>query len=163
MSNAQTPVASRPHFPAEYGIPKNMKGALKWSHVVEHMAAPRNYWVATARPNGRPHAMPVWGVWVENTLYFGSAENTRWSRNLAENPQVAIHLESGDEVIILEGNVSRITDPKHPLVKKIDAAYKAKYGMPHGIPCWALHPQVVFAWTKFLTDATRWVFTEQSS
>lgn len=163
MSNDHTPVASRPQIPSEYGVPKTMKGTLSWSHVVEHMAASRNYWVATARPDGRPHVMPVWGVWVDSTLYFGGAQNTRWSRNLAENPQVAVHLESGDEVIILEGSVSRITDPKHPLVKTIDAAYKAKYGMPHGIPFWTLHPHVVFAWTKFLTDATRWIFSEQES
>jgi general stress protein 26 len=140
-----------------------MKGTLPWSHVVERMAAPRNYWVTTVQPNGRPHAVPVWGVWVENTLYFGGSAQTRWSRNLAENPQAAVHLDSSDDVIILEGIVTRITDAKDPQAKKVDAAYKAKYKMPHGVPFWVLRPQVVYAWTQVLHDMTRWTFTEQSS
>lgn len=93
-----------------------------------------------------------------NPLYFGGGAHTRWSRNLAANPNVAVHLESGDAVLALEGYVDRITDPAHPLVAKIDAAYNAKYQMPHGIPFWVLHPRVAFAWTQFPADTTRWRF-----
>ncbi|MEI6136703.1 MAG: pyridoxamine 5'-phosphate oxidase family protein [Chloroflexota bacterium] len=25
-----------------------------------------NYWIATTRPDGRPHAAPVWGVWLDD-------------------------------------------------------------------------------------------------
>ncbi len=74
------PNRSRPYI-RDYGIPESEEGMLPWSHVVERLPGPRNYWVSTTRPDGRPHATPVWGVWVDNTLYFGGGPDTRRSRN----------------------------------------------------------------------------------
>lgn len=153
------PRPSRPYIPG-YGIPTNIEGTLPWSHVGERMERSRNYWVGTVRPDGRPHVVPVWGVWLDGTLYFGGGPDTRWSRNLAISPQVAVHLESGDDVVILEGSVERITDPDHPLVTRLDDAYEAKYHMRHGIPFWVLRPRIAFAWSKFPDNTTRWVFNE---
>lgn len=150
--------AGRPYIRDDYGIPTSIEGTLPWSHVVERLSTARNYWVGTVGQEAQPHAVPVWGVWVEDTLYFGGGPETRWSRNLAANPQVAVHLESGDDVVILEGVVERITDAAHPLVKPIDDAYEAKYQMRHGTPLWVLRPRLVFAWSKFPDNATRWRF-----
>ncbi len=155
--NKPEPQAGRPYI-RDYGIPSSIEGTLPWSHVVGRMSAARNYWVGTADRQGQPHVTPVWGVWVEDTLYFGGGPDTRWSRNLAANPQVAVHLESGEDVVILEGVVERITDPAHPLVGPIDDAYEAKYAMRHGTPLWVLRPRLVFAWSKFPDNATRWRF-----
>jgi len=153
------PVASRPVIGhEEYGVPKTLEGTLPWSHVVERLEKSRNFWIGTVGPDGCPHTMPTWGVWVEDTLYFGGGPNTRWSRNLAENPNVAVHLESGDDVVILEGTVGRITSANDPRMTRIDDAYEAKYQMRHGIPVWSLRPKKVFAWTQFPTTMTRWVF-----
>jgi hypothetical protein len=156
------PQPDRP-FIAEsgYGIPPDLEGTLPWSHINERMAQARNYWIGTVGPEGRPHTVPVWGVWVEDTLYFGGGPQTRWSRNLAASPQVAVHLESGDDVVILEGRVERISDPQHPLLAGIDDAYEAKYGLRHGPPVWVLRPRVVLAWTQFPANATRWRFDER--
>lgn len=151
------PTPSRPHVPG-YGIPTSVEGTLPWSHAVERLERSRNFWVATVGPNARPHVVPVWGVLVDGTLYFGGGPDTRWSRNLAANPQVAVHLENGDDVVIVEGVVERITDPHHPLVTRIDDAYEAKYQMRHGTPFWVLRPRVAFAWSEFPTNATRWRF-----
>jgi hypothetical protein len=82
-------------------------------------------------------------------------------RNLDANPAVAVHLESGDDVVILEGRVERISDPTHPLVANGAAVSEAKYGMRSGDnsePFWALRPRKVIAWSQLLSDATRWVF-----
>jgi hypothetical protein len=147
----------RPYIPG-YGIPESIEGILPWEHVTERLEKAPNYWVGTIDQQGRPHVVPVWGVWVEGTLYFGGGPETRWSRNLAANPQVAVHLESGSDVVILEGTVERITDPKNALVERIDDAYEAKYQMRHGIPFWVLRPAVAFAWSEFPKNATRWRF-----
>jgi hypothetical protein len=156
------PKRSRPAIPAGYGIPATEEGMLPWSHVRERMSTPRNYWISTTRPDGRPHATPVWGVWVEDTFYFGGDPATRRSRNLDANPAVAVHLESGDDVLILEGvaekHTEQNTDPA--LLKRIDDAYEAKYHMRHGTPVWAVRPTVVFAWTAYPTTVTRWTFEQ---
>ncbi|MBE7472761.1 MAG: pyridoxamine 5'-phosphate oxidase family protein [Anaerolineales bacterium] len=155
--NNLVPQPGRPHIP-DYGIPASIEGTLPWNHVEERMTKARNYWVGTVGPEGRPHVVPTWGVWVEGTLYFGGGPDTRWSRNLAANPHVAVHLESGDDVVILEGTVGRITDPTQPIVTRIDDAYEAKYQMRHGVPFWVLRPRVAFAWSRFPDNATRWRF-----
>jgi hypothetical protein len=92
---------------------------------------------------------------VKDTIYFGGSPNTRWSRNLAANPSVAVHLESGSEVVITEGRVDRISDAEDPRFEAADDAYEAKYKMRHGPPMWVLEPEVVIAWSNFPKDATR--------
>lgn len=141
-----------------YGIPEQVEGTLPWEYVVERLNESRNYWIATAHPDGTPHAVPVWGVWLDGTLYFGGGPQTRWSRNLEANPRVVVHLDDSEHAVILQGTVTRIADPAHPLVARLDAAYLARYGMEHGVPFWVFRPHTAFAWTRFPDDATRWTF-----
>ncbi len=151
------PEASRPHVPG-YGIPTTAKGMLPWSHADERLARSLHYWVATTSADGRPHSVPVWGVWVEGAVCFGGGPDTRWSRNLKANPKVAVHLEQGDDVVILEGDVDRVEASGDPLVVRVQEAYEAKYKMPHPPPFWVLRPRVAFVWHKDLRSATRFRF-----
>ena len=93
------PIASRP-VANGYGIPATDEGLLPWSWAEEKLAAARNYWVATASADGRPHAMPVWAVWIDGALYFGTGATTRTARNLAANPRLAVHLDCRQDVAI---------------------------------------------------------------
>ncbi len=149
----------RPYAPG-YGIPTNRRGMLSWDYVEERMIAAQNYWVATVRPEGRPHLTPVWGVWMDGVFYFGSGPQTRKVRNLSENPHVAVHPE-GEDVVILEGVAETITDPGPALAERVYAASTSKYGMgSHDIEgSYAVRPRVVFAWSGsgFPNTATRWV------
>lgn len=158
------PKADRPHMPG-YGVPDNKKGMLDWSHVTERMTAAQNYWISTVSPEGHPHATPVWGLWVDNKLYFGGGPMTKRSRNLNENPAICIHLESGSDVVILHGEARPMTKPDPELITRlIDMSgekygYRPKpeeYGGPGGF---VFLPSVVLAWTQFPKDATRWRFT----
>jgi hypothetical protein len=156
------PRADRPVFPAGYGIPSTPKGLLPWSFVTERLEAARNYWVASTRPDGRPHTVAVWGVVVDGALYHGGGSDTVKARNVSRDPRVSIHLESADEVVIIEGVLDKLTednaDPE--LLRRVDAAYEAKYGMPHGTPVWRLDPIKAFAWSEFPTTVTRFGFDE---
>ena len=97
-----TRARGRPYAPG-YGIPSDPAGMLSWDRVEGHLTEARNYWVATVRPDGRPHVTPVWGLWVGEAFYFGAEPGSRKARNLVENPNVVVHLESGDDVVIVEG------------------------------------------------------------
>lgn len=151
------PEASRPHVPG-YGIPTAKKGMLPWSHADKRLARSRHYWVATTSSDGRPHAVPVWGVWVQGAVCFGGGPDTRWSKNLRANPKIAVHLEKGDDVVILEGDIDRVESPGDPLVAPVQEAYRAKYKMPHPPPFWVLRPRIAFVWYKDLRTATRFRF-----
>lgn len=111
-----------------YGVPKHNKGLLSWSYVSDRMAQAKVYWVSTVSSDGRPHATPVDGVWLDDRLYFGGSPKTRRHRNLAINPAACIHLESGSEVLILHGDVQALQNPDHDLVVRLSEASNKKYG-----------------------------------
>jgi nitroimidazol reductase NimA-like FMN-containing flavoprotein (pyridoxamine 5'-phosphate oxidase superfamily) len=152
------PRRSRIQTQPDYGIPADEAGMLSWNFVTARLEQARNYWLVTVRPNGRPHAVPVWGVMLDDALHFGMGRDTIKARNMAQNPNVVIHLDSSEEVVIVEGRAEEITDPA--LQTRLDDAYEAKYQIRHGTPVFALRPRVVFAWTmaEYPHSATRWQF-----
>ena len=74
--------------------------------------APKTCWLATVRPDGRPHIAGVGAIWVGGKFYFTSGPGTRKSRNLAENPSCAISASLGDMDLTVEGRATRVTDEK---------------------------------------------------
>jgi general stress protein 26 len=108
--------------------------------------------------------MPVWGIWAEGAFYFSTGGDSVKGRNLAANPAICVHLESGDDTVILEGVVERVTDTA--LLQRLDEVYYSKYEFhlwesnSDSSPIYRLVPSVAFAWSEknFTTDATRWQF-----
>jgi hypothetical protein len=154
------PTRSRPHIEG-YGIPKTKKGMLEWSAISQRLAEAQTYWIATVTPDGRPHTIPTWGVWLDDVFYFGGGLQTRHMRNIAQNPAMTLHLESGTDAVIVEGDVVRVEDREE--IQRSDRAGKVKYGMGTGgdtgtEPVFAMHPRKAFAWIGGLGSATRWVF-----
>ena len=164
----QQPKAGRPVMPDGYGIPDNHDDLLPWSFVEERMAEAKNYWIATANKNGHPAATPVWGAWVDGKLYFDGAPQTRRGRNISQNPRVVVHLESGDQVVILEGRASILTGaPERALAEKVAAVYRAKYASSGYSPApdqwdggglFIFEPESAMGWAQFPKDVTRWTF-----
>ncbi len=101
-----------------YGVPEDEEGMLPWSHAEERLMFAKNYWVTTASDQMKPHAVPIWGVWLDGMLYFGIGP--RSSRNISVNPQVSVHLESGDQVVIVEGHVDQIIGIAPPLSQRLE-------------------------------------------
>jgi hypothetical protein len=77
--------------------------------VERRLALSPNYWVVTVRGDGRPHATPVWGVWFDGAVWFGTSESSAKGRNLARSPECVVHPDSGDDVVILEGRAERVS------------------------------------------------------
>lgn len=158
------PVPTRPRMPAGY-VPKGTKSQfLSWDWVTERLEKSHNYWICTTRHDGRPHAMPVWAVWHDGGVAFSTDPSSLKARNMQACPQVVIHLESGDEVVILEGQVMQIK-----LTSGIDDAYNRKYKMrlstfPGGASIYQLKPKVVMAWREkdFVSSGTKWDFIERT-
>ena len=150
------PEAGRPHMPAEYGIlpPAEGKGLLPWSWAAERLSGSQGYWLATTRPDGRPHVAVVWGVWLDDKFYFSTSTGSRKARNLAANPGCVVCPERTDEAVIVEGVAERVTDAG--VITQFEDAYEAKYQeqidtdqfMVYGV-----QPSVVFA---SISDAVEW-------
>jgi general stress protein 26 len=152
-----------PDVPPLYGM-KTPHKFLPFSYAEERLAKSRNYWICTVRPDGRPHSIPVWGFWLDGTLYFGTARSTRKSRNLARNPALSVHLESADDVVILEGQTVEVNLTDKDTVRKLDTESRSKYKMPlMMVPetiLYRVRPRIVLAWTEkdFPINATKWIF-----
>ena len=137
--------------------------------AISRLRASLIYWIATTRPDGRPHSMPVWGVWVDGALWFGTYGQK--VRNLAHEPYAVAHVESGEDVAIVEGPVERLTFPDAPAA--VAAAFREKYvdpttGEPFQLEAavesgedaalYVLRPDVGHAWVEgaYPETQTRW-------
>ncbi|HEY2981908.1 MAG TPA: pyridoxamine 5'-phosphate oxidase family protein [Anaerolineales bacterium] len=159
------PTVTRPEFPPGY-VDKPV-AIVEWEFVTKRLADAKNYWLCSVRPDGRPHVIPRRGVFVDGRIYYDGSPETRHARNLAGNANVAVHLESGDEVIVLEGNARPAGRPEHELAQKIAGGYRAKYAQHGYAPksdqwdegglC-EFTPRQCIAWTQFTADPTKFVF-----
>lgn len=134
-----------------------------WPKVTEAMHQGRSWWVHTTRPDGRPHAMPVWGVVIDRRIVFSTDPRSVKADNLAVNAAVVVHLESGDDVVIVEGTARRVSADDLP--DGFVAAYEAKYGfvVDIGEPNFGFFdvcPTKAFSWDEgqFAETAVRFLF-----
>jgi len=112
---------------SDYGVPEELDGVLDWAWASDRLVRSRNYWVVTASPEARPHAMPVWGVWLPEPgeFVFSCADGARKARNLRANPRVTIAPDDTVEVVSVEGTASEIRTSARP---DFVARFAAKYG-----------------------------------
>jgi hypothetical protein len=160
----------RPTFPEGYGLPDNDDGLLDWSAVEARLIEAKHFWLATVRPDGRPHLIPRWGVWVDGAFYYDGSPSTRHARNAEANPACSLSLEDGKHAVILEGKSLATRADPNDLGVRLAAAF-TKYrddGYTPAADAWAddhggglrvFTPVTAMAWFSFPTDATRFVFS----
>jgi len=139
------------------------RGLLPWSWARERLEKSKNYWVSTTRPDGRPHSVPVWGLWMDDRFIFSSGRESRKVRNLAANPRCVITNENGDEAVIVEGVAVETTDMA--TLRRYKKLYDPKYNWDLDLamgPYFVVEPEVVFGFIdnpgEFTQTATRWKF-----
>ena len=160
-----SPKISRPTFPK--GYVDNPASSLTWDWVAEQLTEAKHYWLASVRPNGKPHVVPRWGAFIDNKLYYDGSPETRHARNLLGNPNVALHLESGEKAIILEGMSQPADKPDPEFAKHLSKAISDKYAALGYSPepsqwdeggLYIFTPHQCIAWSKFTDDPTKFVF-----
>lgn len=154
------PRAEQLDLPPGYGAPSRL---LAWEVVVARLEEAPHYWLGTVRPNGRPHTVPLDGLWLDGRWYFGGSDQAVKHRNLLANRNATLHLEDAGAAVIVEGECLWLA-PDTATAEGLAKGSKAKYG--YGPPpsayaegLWCLHPARVLAWTDLPTDATRFVFS----
>jgi len=159
---SKPPKATRPNIPG-YGLPKSKKGLLPWKWAKDRLSKSKQYWLATTRPDGRPHVMVIWGVWASDEFWLSTGRKSRKAQNLAANPHCVVCNEDAAQAVIVEGTVEMVAD--NARLEPVFAAYQKKYkidirGM--GEPVFRVRPAVVFGLyeKKFGETATRWLFPE---
>ena len=93
-------------------LPANAKHAapMPWADGRQRLEAGRWYWLATVRPDGRPHVMPVLAVWLEGALFFVAADASRKAHNLVGDPHCVMTVALEDAHLVVEGEAARVKD-----------------------------------------------------
>jgi nitroimidazol reductase NimA-like FMN-containing flavoprotein (pyridoxamine 5'-phosphate oxidase superfamily) len=142
---------------------------LEWDWVEKRLTENTTYWLATTQPDGTPHVRPLWAFWKDDALYFCTVN--RSVDYLNSGKTVTLHLERGDEVVLVEGKAVQLTTKaEHEVISTAylelfnhrtratdDGIFTEAEG--YGGRGHKLVPTKVLAWEvpNFAT-ATRWTF-----
>ena len=91
--------------------------------VERRLQTEQNLWLATVRPNGAPHLVPIWFVWVAGKIYLCTGADSVKVRNLLQNPQVSIALEDGSQPIVIEGLAQPVEPGRHAVLSEFQRKY----------------------------------------
>ncbi len=162
------PGSSRPFMPG-YGILPAGEGTglLRWEWAAERLASSHDYWLSTVRPDSRPHAMPVWAVWMEDSVWFSSGGMSRKARNLAANPWAVITTDDPLEPVVVEGRALLVSPThEHSAIDRFAKALNSKYDTEYSLEfflenaCFRIAPACAYglAESDFIGSPTKWTF-----
>jgi general stress protein 26 len=151
-----------------YGLlaPSEGTGLLPWSWAEERLKSSRNYWLASTWPDGRPHAMPVWGMWHEDEFWFSSSKGSRKARNLTADPRCVVATEDAENPVVVEGTARLVTSPRELelMLTLENTKYSTSYGIEMLDPTlnasFRVRPRWAFGLQEgdFTGSPTRWDF-----
>lgn len=100
-------------------------GLLPWAVALDRLSTAHDYWVATVRPDGRPHLMAVWGVVLDDRLTWSTSPTSRKALNLGANASVTVSTDGAARPVIVEGRAVLVDDPH--TIERFASAMNAKY------------------------------------
>jgi F420H(2)-dependent biliverdin reductase len=83
-----------------------------------------NVWLGTVRPDGRPHLVPIWFVFVNDSFWLATGADSVKVTNIRANPSVVVALEAGNRPVVAEGTA---TIRPRPFPTPVVAAFERKY------------------------------------
>ena len=160
-------MSDRPVMPGYGVLPADAgSGLMPWAEAERRLTVSHDYWCATVRPDGAPHVMPVWGVWLGERLWFSSGLQSRKARNLTADPRCTLTTDDAVDPVVVEGVAEQVTDrdaiePFRLAVNaKYDADLTADFLDPAVNGSYAVRPMRAFALNHddFTGSPTRWRF-----
>jgi hypothetical protein len=106
--------------------------APEWSDIDRRLTEASLYWMVTVRRDGRPHAVPVCGVWRDGAFYFCTGDAEQKMRNLEHDPHVVVTAGplgaegwGNGKDIAVEGVATRVDDMD--LLVELAEEWRTKY------------------------------------
>jgi nitroimidazol reductase NimA-like FMN-containing flavoprotein (pyridoxamine 5'-phosphate oxidase superfamily) len=124
------PVSAQPIGAADAPLPP-------WAEARSRLEEAQFYWLATVRPDGRPHVMPVLAIWLDGALHFSTGPASHKGKNLAGDSNCVITVDSDDLHLVVEGNAAKVSAEAR--LQRVAAAYASKYGWQVAVRNGAFH------------------------
>jgi Pyridoxamine 5'-phosphate oxidase len=148
-----------------------------WEEISDRWRDSGTSWLATVRPDGRPHVVPVGAVWLDGAMYFTTGQRTRKGQNLVRNSHCVVSSSRTGFDLVVEGPAAKLTDEYRlqrvaeaynfigwPVTVR-DGAFTAAYSAPTTGPppydVYEVTPTVAFAFgtdDSTVNQATRYRF-----
>ena len=149
-------------LPADQG-----SGLIPWAEAERRLTVAHDYWCATVRPDGAPHVMPVWGVWLDGEVWFSSGLRSRKARNLAAEPRCTVTTDDAANPVVVHGTARQVRDAVGigaflvAMNRKYAAGMTTEFLDPDVNGTFAVRPAGVFALSHddFTGSPTRWTFS----
>ena len=141
-------------------------GLLPWAWAESKLVSSHDYWLGSSRPDGRPHLMPVWGIWMEGGLWFSCSAGSRKSRNLLADSRCTAATDDALNSVVVEGlaELHVGADDRSAYLDAMNAKYSVDYGLDFldGVAnvLFRVHPHTAFGLLHedFAGSPTRWRF-----
>lgn len=101
---------------------------IAWKTAIDRFRKGGWFWLATMRPDGSPHAMPVFAAWADGSFFVASKPTKRKSRNLDANPRCVLTHDAGDLHLIVEADARRVRDAA--ALQRATEAFASVYDWP---------------------------------
>jgi nitroimidazol reductase NimA-like FMN-containing flavoprotein (pyridoxamine 5'-phosphate oxidase superfamily) len=99
-----------------------------WAEARGRLVDADLYWLATVRPDGLPHLVPILAVWVDGALHFVASPTSRKARNLARDAHCVITARKDALDLVVEGTAAKVSDKAR--LHRVAEVYMTKYGWP---------------------------------
>lgn len=101
---------------------------IEWDDVRRRIAEATFSWLATSRPDGRPHVRPCLTIWMDGQLHSTTRADAAKGRHLAADGRCSVTVSTDGMDVAVEGVAAFVTDPDH--LQRLADAYRDKYGWP---------------------------------
>ena len=126
-----TPVAETMPTPGKGTEVEGATRSLDWPDVKRRLTSNGWFWLASVRPDGAPHMMPLFAAWSEPVLFIASKDSARKSRNLDADGRCVLSTEADGAHLVVEGRASRVRD--RATLERASAAFQQTYGWPTSV------------------------------
>jgi hypothetical protein len=123
----------------------------------EYLSTQRTARIATADAEGTPHAIPLWFVWLEGSVFLNSTLGNMTVDNLTRSGKATAVMDDGEAYdtlrgVVLTSRAQRADDD--PRIPEVDRLWSEKYlgGNPVPYGAWRnrawfrLDPQTTASW-----------------
>jgi PPOX class probable F420-dependent enzyme len=152
-----------------YGIAAGTDGLLPWSWAEQRLQGSAEMWLATTSPEGRPHVMPVWAVWLDGAVWLSTGPRSRKARNLSADPRCTVTTDDTRRPVVIDGVAERVTDAAS--TQRFTDAVNAKYASDYDAAffltthVYRVRPERAFGLDedRFAETPTRWTFADPAA
>jgi hypothetical protein len=95
--------------------------------VSESVEASDVLWLATTRPDGRPHLTPIWYRFVDGRFWMCATAQAVKVRNLDANPACSVAVEGVGHPVVAEGRARLHRREDGPFPPPVVAAFLARF------------------------------------